>query len=133
MYRVMREFGKENNANASVAAGRSDYDRHSVVSNTMQKELRLKKMREDGKREKEQEVAQLEETVRTLKSQNEKERKAILELEGDLSKHKQKVEKQRRWAETQSSYRLCLERMIRDTMHQCGSETRSSIPKSGNG
>ncbi|KAG0583524.1 hypothetical protein KC19_3G143800 [Ceratodon purpureus] len=117
-YRVMREFGKENNASASVAAGRSDYDRHSVVSNTMQKELRLKKMREDGKREKEQEVAQLEETVRTLKSQNEKERKAILELEGDLSKHKQKVEKQRRWAETQSSYRLCLERMIRDTMHQ---------------
>lgn len=80
--------------------------------------MRLKKMREEGKREKEQEVAQLEETVRTLKAQNEKERQAILELESNLSKHKQKVEKQRRWAETQSSYRLCLERMIRDTMHQ---------------
>lgn len=75
-------------------------------------------MREEGKREKEQEVSQLEETVRTLKAQNEKERLAILELENNLSKHKQKVEKQRRWAETQSSYRLCLERMIRDTMHQ---------------
>lgn len=36
-YRVMREFGKENNASASVAVGRNDYDRHSVVSNTMQK------------------------------------------------------------------------------------------------
>lgn len=75
-------------------------------------------MTEEGKREKEHEVSQLEETVRTLKAQNEKERMAILQLEGNLSKHKQKVEKQRRWAETQSSYRLCLERMIRDTMHQ---------------
>lgn len=75
-------------------------------------------MREEGKREKEKEVARLEETVRTLKAQNEKERLAILELEGNLSKHKQKVEKQRRWAETQSSYRLCLERMIRNAMHQ---------------
>ena len=36
-YRVMKEIGKENNASASVAVGRSDYDRHSVVSNTMQK------------------------------------------------------------------------------------------------
>lgn len=116
-YRVMRDFGKENNASAS-AGGLRDYDKHSVVSSTMQKELRLKKMREDGKREKEHEVSQLEETVRTLKAQNEKERVAILELESNLSKHKQKVEKQRRWAETQSSYRLCLERMIRDTMHQ---------------
>jgi hypothetical protein len=38
-YRVMREFGKENSASASVVVGRSDYDRHSVVSNTMQKVL----------------------------------------------------------------------------------------------
>lgn len=117
-YRVMRDFGKENIASTSVVTGRNDHDNHSDVSNTMQKELRLKKMREEGKREKEKEVARLEETVRTLKAQNEKERLAILELEGNLSKHKQKVEKQRRWAETQSSYRLCLERMIRNAMHQ---------------
>ncbi len=75
-------------------------------------------MREEGKREKSQEITQLEETVQTLKEQNEKERVALMELEGVLSKQKQCIEKQRRWAETQSSYRLCLERMIRDTMHQ---------------
>jgi hypothetical protein len=57
-------------------------------------------------------------TVITLRQQNEKERLALLEFEDVLRKHKQRVEKQRRWAETQSSYRLCLERMIRDTMHQ---------------
>ncbi|XP_024362815.1 uncharacterized protein [Physcomitrium patens] len=117
-HRVMKELGKENNPSESAAVGRNDYDRQSVVSNTMQKELRLKIIREEAKKEKLQEIAQLEETVRTLKEQNEKERVSILELEGNLSKHKQKVEKQRRWAETQSSYRLCLERMIRDTMHQ---------------
>ena len=75
-------------------------------------------LREEGKREKEEDLAQLEETVRTLKEQNEQERVAVLKLESALSKQKQRVEKQRRWAETQSSYRLCLERMIRDTMHQ---------------
>jgi preprotein translocase subunit SecA len=80
--------------------------------------LRLKILREEGKREKSQEITKLEETVQTLKEQNEKERVALMELEGVLSKQKQRIEKQRRWAETQSSYRLCLERMIRDTMHQ---------------
>lgn len=83
-------------------------------------ELRLKVIREEGKQEKSEEILQLEETVQTLKEQNEKERLALVELEGVLSKQKQRIEKQRRWAETQSSYRLCLERMIRDTMHQCG-------------
>ncbi len=78
----------------------------------------MKILREEEKREKEQDVAQLEETVITLRQQNEKERLALLEFEDVLRKHKQRVEKQRRWAETQSSYRLCLERMIRDTMHQ---------------
>ncbi len=78
----------------------------------------MKILREEEKREKEEDVAQLEETVITLRQQNEKERLALLEFEDVLRKHKQRVEKQRRWAETQSSYRLCLERMIRDTMHQ---------------
>jgi hypothetical protein len=81
-------------------------------------ELRVKIMREEEKREKEEEVVELEETVLKLRQQSEKERLSALELEAVLAKHKQRVEKQRRWAETQSSYRLCLERMIRDTMHQ---------------
>lgn len=75
-------------------------------------------MREEEKREKETEIAELEKTVLNLKQQNEKERLHAVELETVLTKHKRAVEKQRRWAETQSSYRLCLERMIRDTMHQ---------------
>jgi uncharacterized protein YifN (PemK superfamily) len=83
-------------------------------------ELRLTVIREEGKQEKSEEILQLEETLQTLKEQNEKERLALVELEGVLSKQKQCIEKQRRWAETQSSYRLCLERMIRDTMHQYG-------------
>jgi len=34
----MRDFGKENNASASAGGGGlRDYDKHSVVSNTMQK------------------------------------------------------------------------------------------------
>ena len=78
----------------------------------------MKIMREEEKREKEEEVVELEDTVLKLRQQNEKERLSALELEAVLAKHKQRVEKQRRWAETQSSYRLCLERMIRDTMHQ---------------
>jgi hypothetical protein len=75
-------------------------------------------MREEEKREKEEDISQLEETVATLRQQNEKERLALLELEDVLRNQKQEVEKHRRWAETQSSYRLCLERMIRDIMHQ---------------
>ncbi|CAK9219597.1 unnamed protein product [Sphagnum troendelagicum] len=109
-----RQFGKENNSTAWCR----DYDRQTGITNAMQKELRLKVIREEGKQEKSEEILQLEETVQTLKEQNEKERLALVELEGVLSKQKQRIEKQRRWAETQSSYRLCLERMIRDTMHQ---------------
>ncbi len=78
----------------------------------------MKIMREEEKREKEEDISQLEETVATLRQQNEKERLALLELEDVLRNQKQEVEKHRRWAETQSSYRLCLERMIRDIMHQ---------------
>jgi hypothetical protein len=79
-------------------------------------DLCVKIMREE-KREKEEEVLELEETVLKLRQQSEKERFSALELEEVLANHKQCVEKQRRWAGTQSSYRLCLERMVRDTMH----------------
>ena len=78
----------------------------------------MKIRREELRRDKEEEIVDLKETVMKLRQQNEKERLKALELEAILTKHKQRVEKQRRWAETQSSYRLCLERMIRDTMHQ---------------
>ncbi|KAG0604219.1 hypothetical protein M758_10G154000 [Ceratodon purpureus] len=121
--RLMRvdwlKSGKENMLPASTGNCRSDHlDRQSSATTTLQKELRVKIMREEEKREKETEIAELEKTVLNLKQQNEKERLHAVELETVLTKHKRAVEKQRRWAETQSSYRLCLERMIRDTMHQ---------------
>lgn len=71
---------------------------------------------ERGKRE--EELAQLEDTVRKLKLENEKERIKSLELESLVRKRKHNVEKQRKLAESQSSFRLCLERVVRDTMHQ---------------
>lgn len=122
-YRVIRvdceNPGKENVVNVFSTSSRSTHsDRHSSATTTLQKELRVKIMREEEKREKEHEIAELEETVMNLKQQNEKERLSAIQLEAVLTKHKRSVEKQRRWAEAQSSHRLCLERMIRDTMHQ---------------
>lgn len=93
-------------------------------------ELRVKIMREEEKREKEEELAQLEETVMKLKLENEKERIKSLELEALLKKQKHRVEKQRKWAESQSSYRLCLERVLRDTMHQYALSPSASPPSS---
>jgi len=121
-FRLMRgewKSGKENIAISTSCNGRSEYlDEQSAATINLQKELRVKIMREEEKREKEEDISQLEETVATLRQQNEKERLALLELEDVLRNQKQEVEKHRRWAETQSSYRLCLERMIRDIMHQ---------------
>ena len=78
----------------------------------------MKIMREEERREREEELALLEETVVKLKLENEKERIQALELESLVKKRKYRVEKQRKLAESQSSYRLCLERVLRDTMHQ---------------
>ncbi|CAK9190991.1 unnamed protein product [Sphagnum troendelagicum] len=89
-----------------------------ALANRSTVQIKDKVVESSNIQEKEQDVAQLEETVITLRQQNEKERLALLEFEDVLRKDKQRVEKQRRWAETQSSYRLCWEQMIRDTMHQ---------------
>uniref|UniRef100_A0A7I4FD07 Myb-like domain-containing protein n=1 Tax=Physcomitrium patens TaxID=3218 RepID=A0A7I4FD07_PHYPA len=114
MRAVSRNLGRESNG-----PGRNDLlGRQSAATTALQKELRVKIMREEEKREKEEELAQLEETVMKLKLENEKERIKSLELEALLKKQKHRVEKQRKWAESQSSYRLCLERVLRDTMHQ---------------
>lgn len=78
----------------------------------------MKIMKEEEKREREDELAQLEGTVVKLKLESEKERIKAQELEALLKKHKHRLEKQRKLAESQTSYRLCLERVLRDTMHQ---------------
>ncbi|KAG0599265.1 hypothetical protein M758_12G138900 [Ceratodon purpureus] len=110
---VSRNVARENGAGRGGLSGRQ-----SAATTALQKELRVKIMREEDRREKEEELAQLEETVTKLKLENEKERLKAQELESLLKKHKHRVEKQRKWAESQSSYRLCLERVLRDTMHQ---------------
>ncbi|XP_057967869.1 uncharacterized protein LOC131157601 [Malania oleifera] len=64
------------------------------------------------------EIQKLDEEVNQLKQKNEEERLTIQDLELVLIKRRRRVEKCRRLAETQSSYRTMLEKMIRDAMHQ---------------
>lgn len=92
------------------------FDKEYVI--ILLQELRVKIMREEERREREEELAKLEDTVLKLKHENEKERLKAADLESLLKKHKHRLEKQRKWAESQSSYRLCLERVLRDTMHE---------------
>lgn len=60
----------------------------------------------------------MEDELNELKQKNEEDRIALQELEALLIKRKQRVEKCRRLAEAQSSYKVLLEKMIRDAMHQ---------------
>ncbi|KAG0621493.1 hypothetical protein M758_3G024700 [Ceratodon purpureus] len=117
-FRLMRGVAR-NHGTSSTGTGRNDLlGRQSAATTALQKELRVKIMREEERRKREEELAQLEETVLKLKLENEKERIKALELETMVKKRKHRVEKQRKLAESQSSYRLCLERVLRDTMHQ---------------
>ncbi|XP_058112290.1 uncharacterized protein LOC131255560 [Magnolia sinica] len=62
------------------------------------------------------EMQELEDELNEMKHKNEAER--LQDLESVLLKRKRRVEKCRRLAEAQSSYRDLLEKMIRDSMHQ---------------
>ncbi|KAG9141098.1 hypothetical protein Leryth_001592 [Lithospermum erythrorhizon] len=64
------------------------------------------------------EIKMLDEEVTESKMKTEDEKLTIQELELVLTKRKRRAEKCRRLAEAQSSYRLMLEKMIRDAMHQ---------------
>ncbi|GAB2250201.1 hypothetical protein Droror1_Dr00013560 [Drosera rotundifolia] len=64
------------------------------------------------------ELQKLDEEMTELKNKNEEEKVTIEELERVLSKRRRKAEKCRVLAEAQSSYRITLEKMIRDAMHQ---------------
>ncbi|KAK2974344.1 hypothetical protein RJ640_021200 [Escallonia rubra] len=64
------------------------------------------------------EIERLDDEVLELKEKTEDERASIQDLELVLIKRKRRVEKCRRLAEAQSSYRAMLEKMIRDAMHQ---------------
>ncbi|MCO5569873.1 hypothetical protein L7F22_023587 [Adiantum nelumboides] len=109
-YRLLKgEWDKENREEPSS-------DRQIVL---FQKEEQLKQARAEERKQKEEHFIQLETELQQLKDHNEKEKVVLDELEHSLAKQRKRVEKQRKWAETQSQYRQCLEKMIRDTMHQC--------------
>ncbi|KAM7253963.1 hypothetical protein ACFE04_031645 [Oxalis oulophora] len=64
------------------------------------------------------EIQKQDEEAHELRKKNDEEKLAIQELEMELIKRRRRVEKCRRLAESQSSYRVMLEKMIRDAMHQ---------------
>ncbi|RVW77084.1 hypothetical protein CK203_047769 [Vitis vinifera] len=64
------------------------------------------------------EIQKLDDEVNDLKQKNEEEKVLIQDLEYQLIKRRRRAEKCRRLAEAQSSYRIMLEKMIRDAMHQ---------------
>lgn len=64
------------------------------------------------------EIQRLDYEVNDLRLKNEEEKLTIQELELELIKHRRRAEKCRKLAEAQSSYRLMLEKMIRNAMHQ---------------
>lgn len=64
------------------------------------------------------EIQRLDYEVNDLRLKNEEEKLTIQELELQLIKHRRRAEKCRKLAEAQSSYRLMLEKMIRNAMHQ---------------
>ncbi|KAH7433986.1 hypothetical protein KP509_07G096100 [Ceratopteris richardii] len=85
----------------------------------IQREHQLKLSIEEEKKRKQEQLIDLDHQVQQLKEHNEKEKEVLQELECSLSKNRKRVEKQRKLSETQGQYRHCLEKMIRDTMHQC--------------
>ena len=64
------------------------------------------------------EIQRLDYEVNDLRLKNDEEKLTIQELELELIKRRRRAEKCRKLAEAQSSYRLMLERMIRNAMHQ---------------
>ncbi|KAK8629106.1 hypothetical protein V6N13_077960 [Hibiscus sabdariffa] len=64
------------------------------------------------------EIQKLDAEVSEMRKKNDEEKFAIQDLEVELIKRRRRAEKCRRLAEAQSSYRIMLEKMIRDAMHQ---------------
>lgn len=64
------------------------------------------------------EIQKLDDEVNDMKRKNDEEYQSIQDLELALIKRRRRAEKCRRLAESQSSYRTMLEKMIRDAMHQ---------------
>lgn len=98
---------------------RGDFNSIEIaLSRAIEREQILKQGREEDIRKKIEEITQLDQHFKKLKQINEAEALALEDLEYVLIKHRRRSEKQRRVSDTQSSYKQCVEKMIRDTMHQ---------------
>ncbi|XP_010545784.1 PREDICTED: trichohyalin [Tarenaya hassleriana] len=64
------------------------------------------------------EIKKVDDELNEMTVKNNEERMTIQELERELIKRRRRAEKCRRLAESQCSYRIMLEKMIRDAMHQ---------------
>ncbi|GAB2293595.1 hypothetical protein Dimus_027807 [Dionaea muscipula] len=78
----------------------------------------LKQKREEEPAKLKGDIRKLDEEMIELRQKNEEEKATIQDLERVLTKRRCKAEQCRRLAEAQSSYRITLEKMIRDAMHQ---------------
>ncbi|KAG6498746.1 uncharacterized protein LOC121995726 [Zingiber officinale] len=110
-----KKITKEDRPHGEATQNCENYDRNPYLSiATARNSLR---QREDIKKKK-AEIHNLEDELSELKQKNEEDRIALQELEALLIKRRQRVEKCRRLSEAQSSYKVLLEKMIRDAMHQ---------------
>ncbi|EPS61478.1 hypothetical protein M569_13319, partial [Genlisea aurea] len=76
----------------------------------------LKQRDEEAKMQ--EEIQRLDHDIEELQRRSEEDKVSIQELEIILMKKRRRAEKCRHLAESQSSYRVMLEKMIRDAMHQ---------------
>ncbi|KAG6494776.1 uncharacterized protein LOC121991818 [Zingiber officinale] len=110
-----KKITKEDRPHCEATQNCENYDRNPYLSiATARNSLR---QREDIMKKK-AEIHNLEDELSELKQKNEEDRIALQELEALLIKRRQRVEKCRRLSEAQSSYKVLLEKMIRDAMHQ---------------
>ncbi|XP_002973051.2 uncharacterized protein LOC9637498 [Selaginella moellendorffii] len=119
-YRSLTGLQKENLHSPSCLSPlhSQDGDTNSRILSSIKRESKIKLLREEEKHMREGESSKLKQALQSIKDQNEQEKASLDTLEAELRKQRKQVEKQRQWNETQASYRICLERMIQETMHQ---------------
>ncbi|KAI5066782.1 hypothetical protein GOP47_0017310 [Adiantum capillus-veneris] len=112
------QHNRSSDSGAEIECERELMARHTSTSSSLQQEMEVCETLSQKIQQTKDEVTQLEKELGVVKQHNEREKVGLQELEDILEKHKKRVEKQRRWSESQSHYRQCLERIIRDTLYQ---------------
>eukprot|EP00268_Persea_americana_P062742 TRINITY_DN8065_c0_g3_i2.p1 TRINITY_DN8065_c0_g3~~TRINITY_DN8065_c0_g3_i2.p1 ORF type:complete len:775 (-),score=197.75 TRINITY_DN8065_c0_g3_i2:269-2593(-) len=107
---AVQQYGMNASKDEKLDMGNNQYAVIAIERNS------LKHKKETEKKQEEKYI--LEDALIELKQRNEEEQLAIQNLESVLLKYRRKAEKFRKLAEEQSSYKVVLEKMIRDAMHQ---------------